>query len=189
MDANIPTDVLRSFVAIADTGSFTQAATQVFRTQSAVSQQINKLEDIVGRPVFLREGRSITLTTEGDSLLAYARRILKLHDEALAAIAEPDVEGIVRFGMPDDYVARFMPPILSRFARQYPRVQVELTCESSIKLAGKIADEVIDIALITVMPGLPRAEIVRRETVHWATSPHHLVHEEDPLPIAVFEPG
>ncbi len=186
---NIPTEVLRSFVAIADTGSFTQAATQVLRTQSAVSQQIQKLEDLIGRAVFTRDGRTISLTGEGEALLAYARRILKLHDEAVAAIVEPDIEGSVRFGIPDDYVSRFMPPILAGFARSHPRVQIEITCAPSVRLAPMIAASEIDIALITATPGAPKMETVRREPVSWAVSPHHLIHEEDPLPVAVFQPG
>ncbi|MDA0239905.1 MAG: LysR family transcriptional regulator [Proteobacteria bacterium] len=189
MDINLPTDVLRSFVAVADTGSFTQAAGRVFRTQSAVSQQIQRLEASIGQTLLLREGRHARLTAEGESLLGYARRILKLHDEAVSAIAEPDMEGVVSFGMPDDYAAGFLPPILTSFAASYPRVRLELICEPSSQLVPAIQSGALDVAIISWRQGMPQPEVVRREHGAWATSKEHLVHEEDVLPVALFEPG
>lgn len=189
MDVNIPTEVLRSLVAIADTGSFTRAAEQVFRTQSAVSQQVTKLEENLGRALFERDGRRVRPTPEGESLLAYARRILKLHDEAIATLVEPDVEGTVRFGIPDDFAGRFLSPILSGFARLHPRVQIELTIAPSKILAPMVSDKRIDAAVVSNTAEELRAEVLRRESVHWATSPHHMIHEANPLPVAVFEPG
>lgn len=189
MDINLPTDVLRSFVAVADTGSFTQAASRVFRTQSAISQQIQRLETSVGQTLLLREGRNTRLTAEGESLLGYARRILKLHDEAVSAIAEPDMEGVVRFGIPDDYAARFLPPILTSFAASYPRVKLELLCEPSTQLVPAIENGSLDVAIISWRQGMPQPEVVRREHGAWATSKDHLVHEDTVLPVALFEPG
>jgi DNA-binding transcriptional LysR family regulator len=122
MPLNLDTDLLRTFVAIADSGSFTRAGELVHRTQSAVSMQVKRLEEALGKPVFQRQGRTVALTAEGEALLGYARRILKLHEEAVATLTRPDLVGTVRIGIPDDYVMRFLPGILTRFAQAYPRV-------------------------------------------------------------------
>lgn len=187
MDINIPTDVLRSFVAIADTGSFTKAAHQVFRTQSAVSQQVSKLEQTIGKPLFLRDGRSVKLTQSGNDFVGYARRILKLHDEALAIFTEPHLEGLVRFGIPDDYVDAYLPRILSSSAEVFPRIQFEITCQASGDLYETMTAGNLDIILVTSRPHFPEGNVVSRQPVVWVTSPTHFVHEEDPLPIALFE--
>ncbi len=187
MDINIPTDVLRTFVAIADTGSFTQAADQVFRTQSAVSQQVNKLEKTIGKDLFSREGRSVKLTPDGNEFIGYARRILKLHDEAISVFAEPHLEGLVRFGIPDDYVEAYLQRILSSSAEAFPRIQFEIECQSSEELVEKLDQDRLDIALITNRPGFPKGDIVSRQAVVWVTSPTHFAHEEDPMPVALFE--
>ncbi len=189
MDLNIPTEVLRSYVAIADTGSFTKAADQVFRTQSAVSQQVTKLEQSLGKALFVREGRQIRFTEEGQTFLGYARRILKLHDEALTVISEPDLEGHVRFGIPDDYAIKYLPPILSTFTEGFPKVDLEVFCRATTELLALPEDQAPDISLISCAPDRPEAETVRTERTIWATSARHFVHEQDPLPVALYESG
>lgn len=189
MDINLPTDVLRTFVAIADSGSFTQAAEQVYRTQSAVSQQVQRLEQSVGKSLFVREGRTTRLTNDGESLLGYARRILKLHDEAVSTFFQPDIEGTVSFGLADDYVTSFLAPILSRFASSHPRVQMEIRCEPSKQLVPLVERGKLDVALISCMPGMPQAQIVRQEQGVWAASEAYLIPEDEPIPLALFEPG
>jgi len=184
---DFPIDLLRTFLAIVDAGSFTVAAQQVHRTQSAVSMQIKRLEETVGRPLFYRTGRSFTLTPEGDSLIPYARRMLKLHEETVAALIRPEMAGTVRIGTPDDYAWRFLPEILSRFAKAYPRVQVAVYCEPSSHLAPALEKGKIDLALLTGDCYLSRGEVVRRDPTCWITSANHLAHEEDPLPLAVFQ--
>lgn len=107
---SIDTELLRTFVAIADHGGFTRAGEAVNRTQSAVSMQMKRLEeDVVQRPLFQREGRALNLTAEGQVLLGYARRILKLHSEVFNTLREPHMIGVVKIGSPDDYVMRFCP--------------------------------------------------------------------------------
>ena len=187
MDVTIPIDLLRSFVAIADTGSFTTAAQRVFRTQSAVSQQMKKLEQSVGKALFERNGRAVRLTREGEAVLAYGRRILSLHDEAVAVIAEPEVNGMVRFGMPDDFVAKFLPPILESCMRLFPRLQIEMSCLPSVELIAARERGDLDVAVVSVRPGVSDAEFLCQEEAFWVTSPRHLVHEEKPLPLALFD--
>jgi DNA-binding transcriptional LysR family regulator len=186
---NLDTDLLRTLVAIADSGSFTRAGELVHRTQSAVSMQVKRLEEAVGKPVFQRDGRSVLLTSEGEALLGYARRILKLHEEAVATLMQPELVGTVRVGTPDDYVMRFLPGILTRFAQDYPRIQVEVHCDPSYALLPRLDQGELDLALVTCQPGKESGEILRREPTVWATSERHLAHEEDPLPLALFQKG
>lgn len=132
---SIETDLLRTFVAIADQGGFTRAAEVVNRTQSAVSMQMRKLEeDVLQRRLFERDGRQVRLTAEGQILLGFARRILKLHGEVMTTLREPHMVGTVRIGTPDDYVMRFIPGILAGFAKAYPLVQVDVHCEPTAGL-------------------------------------------------------
>lgn len=181
--------LLRTLLAVVDSGSFTRAATQVHRTQSAVSMQIKRLEEIVGRSLFEREGRRSVLTREGQALTEYARRILHLHDEAMTTISAPEIAGAVRLGVPDDYISGFLPRVLSAFADSYPLVEVELHCASSIKVSRAHDAGEVDIGLVTMEMVEQECQLVRREPVVWATSRRHVVHERNPVPLAVFEPG
>ena len=131
MLALMDVDHLRSFIAIAETGSFTRAAELVHKTQSAVSMQMKRLEERVGRPIFVRDGRASRLTDDGERLLDYARRIVKLNVEALAAFSDGELRGRVRLGVPDDYADRFLPEIMARFSRAYPGVELTVVCEPS----------------------------------------------------------
>ena len=191
MSAQLDPDLLRTFVAIVDAGGFTQAAKQVHRTQSAVSMQVRRLEETLERTLFQRDGRSAQLAPDGEALLGYARRLLKLHDEAVAALTRPELSGLVRIGTPDDYVDRFLPEILARFARAFPRVQVEVTCEPSVQLRRLLAEARLDLAVLTAgcTPGAEPGEVLRREPVVWATADRHLAHEQEPLPLALFPSG
>ena len=184
----LPSDMLRSFIAIADSGSFSQAAKHVHRTQSAVSMQIKKLEDLIGKTLLSREGRTAQLTHEGELLLGYARRIVQLNDESLALLKRPELTGSVRIGLPDDYAARFLPEILARFSRAFPQVQVEVTCQPSSNLVPLLEEEKLDMALTTAPElKIEGARLLRREPTVWVTSEQHLVHEQRPLPLALFE--
>jgi DNA-binding transcriptional LysR family regulator len=156
---SIDSELLRTFVAIADHGGFTRAAEMVNRTQSAVSMQMKRLEeDVVQRPLFIRDGRQFSLTAEGQLLLGYARRILKLHSEVMSSMRAPHMVGTVRIGTPDDYVMRFMPGILSRFAQAYPLVQVELHCEPSFQLLQR---QDLDLTIVTREPGTEIGQLLR----------------------------
>lgn len=189
MSVQLDSDLLRTFVAIVDAGGFTPAARQIHRTQSAVSMQMRRLETTLDRALFQRDGRGMRLTPDGEALLDYARRLLKLHDEALAVLARPDVSGLVRLGTPDDYVNRFLPSILVRFAQAFPKVQVEVYCEPSVNQRRLLAEDRLDLALITCIPDEETGEVLRREPTVWATAERYLVHEDDPLPLALFQPG
>src|ERR1700710_2258934 len=144
MSALIDVDQLRTFIAIVETGSFTKAADVVHKTQSAVSMQMKRLEERLGRPVFARDGRASKLTEDGERLLDYARRIVKLNVEALAAFSDRELTGRVRLGVPDDYADRYLPEIMARFSRVYPGVELTVICEPSSDLFERIDANEID---------------------------------------------
>ncbi|MFT5782596.1 MAG: DNA-binding transcriptional LysR family regulator [Pseudomonas sp.] len=181
---SIDTELLRSFVAIADHGSFTRAAQSLNRTQSAVSMQMKRLEeDVVQRRLFERDGRQVRITAEGQVLLGFARRILKLHGEVLTTLREPHMVGSVSIGTPDDYVMRFLPGILARFAQSYPLVQVEVHCEPSYQLLQR---QDLDLSIITSEPGSEIGQLLRQEPLVWAEAQDFSPHEQTPLPLAMF---
>lgn len=179
-------DQLRSFVAIAESGSFTKAADMVARTQSAVSMQMRRLEERVGRPLFERDGRSSRLTAEGERLLPFARRILKLQAETLHAFEDGGEAGLVRLGVPDDY-ANFLPDILARFSCCRPLAEISVVTSDSADLIDLVQASDLDLAIITRIPSRerPQPHILRRAPLVWATSERHNVHEESPVALAV----
>lgn len=189
MIPNLDLDLLKTFIAISDTGSFTRAADDVGRTQSAVSMQIRRLEDIVGRPVFLRDGRQNRLTTDGEKLLDYARRMVKLNDEAVMAFTKPELTGTVRLGTPDDYADGFLPGILARFARTHPLVQVDVECRATPHLVQLVRRGELDLSLVTSEYGGAGAETVRTEPLIWVVSQRHCPHLQPVLPLALSEAG
>lgn len=189
MIATLEPDLLRSFVAIAESGSFTAAAQRVHRTQSAVSMQIRRLEDLIGQALFTREGRQVRLTPAGEVLLGHARRILQAHRDALAEFDRTALAGEVTIGAPDDYASTFLPRVLARFAETHARVHVSVVCRPSVELVGCIADRSIDLALVSEGSGERGGVLVRREPLVWVAAARHRPEELDPLPLAVFQPG
>ena len=182
-------DLLHTFVTIVECGSFTGAAKRVHRTQSAVSMQIRRLEELLGRRLFDRSGRSIKLTGDGEVLFDHARRILRVDREALTALTAAPLEGEITVGAPDDYAKSFLPRILARFARAYPSVRLNIVCETSRRLATRIADGSVDVALFTEGEATGGGIIVHREKLIWVTSAHHNADEQNPVPLAVFHTG
>ncbi len=180
--------LLRSFVAVIDCGSIQLAAARVGRSQSAVSMQIRRLEEDVGRPLFQREGRNLRPNPAGEDLLLHARRLLRLSDEALASLRRPEAAGVVRLGMPEDYAAHLLAPTLARFAREFPLAEIELTFDSSPALLRLAEAGKLDLALVTREPRQPFA-VLRRERFVWAAAPDHGAWLRDPLPVALFEAG
>jgi DNA-binding transcriptional LysR family regulator len=181
---SIDTELLRTFVAIADHGGFTRAGEVVNRTQSAVSMQMKRLEeDLIQRPLFQKDGRTVSLTIEGQVLLGYARRILKLHGEVFNTLREPHMVGVVKIGSPDDYVMRFLPGILQRFAQAYPLVQIEVHCEPSRQL---LLRQDLDLSIVTREPGTEIGQILRQERFVWMVAQGFYPHEQNPIPLAMF---
>jgi DNA-binding transcriptional LysR family regulator len=189
MIPNLDVDLLKTFLAIADYGSFTRAAEEVHKTQSAVSMQMKRLEEIVASPLFVKDGRMSRFTPDGERLVDYARRIVAMNDEAVSAFTRPELTGSIRFGTPDDYAERFLPEILARFARTHPLVTVDVDCLGSGELFGRVKRSEIDLALVTHGCDILTDEPVRREQLVWVTSMRHCAHLAEVLPLAVSHAG
>ena len=189
MPAPLDLDQLRTFLAIAETGSFTRAAELVHRTQSAVSMQMRKLEERLGKALFEKDGRMNRLTEDGERLTAFARRMIQLNNETMAAFDESRLEGHVCIGTPDDYAERFLPEIIGRFMRSNPRVELTVLCEPTYNLIDEIRRGTLDIALITRTDMDGAAEIVRREPLLWVSSAAHDTHLEPVVPLALGRPS
>ncbi|MCR4267750.1 LysR substrate-binding domain-containing protein [Nitratireductor sp. ZSWI3] len=184
-------DVLRTFVAIAETGSFTAAANAVFRTPSAVSMQIKKLEEMLGRSVFERDARSVSLTADGELLLSYARRLLALNREAVSKFVMPDISGIVRLGSPDDFGERVLPSVLRRFAQTHPSIAVDVVIDQSSSLRKRMANRQLDLTLLTCTGDIDHVgvQIIFTEPIVWAGAKGGSAHLREPLPLSLWEEG
>lgn len=185
-------EVLRTFVAIAERGSFTRAARQVSRTPSALSMQIKQLEETLGHKLFVREARQVRLTPEGEVLLGYARRLLKLNEEAVTRFLAPPVEGTVRFGTPDDQGSRILPEVLAQFARTHPAVQVDVVVGGSVEMQRQLEAGELDLILMTAgTPGqtADQGEVVHSEPLVWAGRDGGVAAWRSPLPVALASQG
>lgn len=186
----IDPDLLRSFVLIAEGGSFTRAANAVGRTQSAVSMQIRRLEETLGQPLLLRGPRGVETTPHGAWLLERARRLLAMHDEIFATFRTPAVAGTVRLGTPDDYALRWLPGILARFAEVHPAVEVVVTCAPSNELVERLNRDEIDLTLLSGgnEPAGAAGETLWQAGLRWIGSSAHATHRRSPLPLATAQP-
>jgi DNA-binding transcriptional LysR family regulator len=188
MTTLLDSDQLKTFIAIVETGSFTRAAEVVHKTQSAVSMQMKRLEERLGKPIFARDGRASKLTEDGERLLDYAQRIVKLNSEALNTIANAALSGRVRLGVPDDYADRYLPEIMARFSRSHPEVELTVLCEPTAQLVELIDIGDLDLAIITHCDSQRPTEVIRRERLLWVASSRHSTHHESPLPLALGTP-
>ena len=179
-------DWLKCFIAVVDAGSLSSAAGEVHRSQAAVSMQLKKLEDALGRRLLERDARKLQLTPEGQTLLGYARRILDLHAEAQVVLKGEELTGRVRIGVPDDYAAKYLTPVLKRFAPKHSGVEIELDCEQSTSLIPRVASGDLDLALVS-RDHSQRGTLLFHEPMVWVGSAQFELWRRDPLPIAVYE--
>ncbi len=180
---NLPTNVLRSFVAIVDAGSMLLAADQVHVTQSALSLQIRKLEELLQQSLFHRDGRRLSLTPAGDLLLDYARRVLALHDEAVAAVGSGQFAGPVRIGMVQDFADALLGGVLARFAQLHPDAQLYARVAGTAELLGLLERDQLDIAVGYAAADEKDAVSVAPMTWYGAAA----LAERDVVPLAVLE--
>ena len=181
----LDTDQLRSFLAIVDSGSFTRAAERVHKTQSAVSMHIRRLEEQFGCALFVKHGRGARLTTEGESLIEFARRMIQVEAGAFAALSRKGLRGAARLGIPDDYAESFLAEILTRFYRWHPLVEVSVVCEGSVDLAAQVSAGALELALVTDHEGLMGLELLREESLVWVASERFRVEDGEPIPLAL----
>lgn len=181
--------LLQTFVAIVDSGSFTLAAKRVHRTQSAVSMQIRRLEQILGYELFDRLGHNIRLTAHGETFYDHARRILMDYRLAMGALDQPGIEGDLTVGAPEDYVLTFFPRILRSFHQLYPNIRIHIVSESSRQLADRLSIGAIDLALLTEGESAIGGTVIAHHPLVWVESGSFPVHEQEPLPLAIFHSG
>ena len=180
-------DLLRSFAAVAETGSVTAGAVALGRTQSAVSQQIRRLETMLGQSLFLRQARGVRLTASGERLFGRARQLLGLIETTTSELRGDSLEGYVRVGVPEEYGATLLPAVLARFAAAHPGVQVSLRCEASPALEmATFADE-LDLAVLLIDSGRGEGELLAEDPTVWVAPATPGIEREDPLPVAMFD--
>lgn len=189
MKHDLEIDLLRSLVAVAAHRNFTRAAQSVGRTQSAVSLQIKRLEEIVGKRLFDRSRQSVSITHVGETLLVYANRILAANDAALSHIQRPEAAGIVRVGAPDDYATFLLPPILSDISKDHPRLKFEVSCDNACDLLPMLEQGDLDVVVATHPPNAVAGQIARYEPLHWVASPSYIDDPRTPLSLVLFPSG
>ncbi len=177
-------DQLQTFCAIADCGSFTEAARRVNKTQSAVSMQIKRLEERIGKPLLTREGRGVTLTQHGEQLYSRARRMLRTNAEIMDIFSDGDLAGSIRFGVPDDYAVKLLPVILSSFQKTHPRIVVDVKCQPSEELLEGMKTGKFDLIVFSQGTNEEYGELFRTERMFWVAAHGGKSLEQDPLPIA-----
>jgi DNA-binding transcriptional LysR family regulator len=183
-------ELLRSFVSVVDAGGFTRAGERVHRTQSTVSQQIRRLEESVGKPLLVRDGKRATPTEEGERLLTYARRILALAQEAQDVVARPVVDGVVRLGLPEDFAAYRLVELLSDYVRGRPTLRLDVRSGLSATLQILLDRGELEVALVKRNVGQSGGAMAWPERLQWVTSRKHPIDlTRDPVPIAVAEQG
>lgn len=187
--AGLDIRILRTLQSVSETGSLTESARRLGRTQPAISLQLQRLEDICGFNLFTSQGRRMVLTPDGELVLSYASSILRLHDELMSRLRSPDVEGQIVLGTPDLYAAFVLPSILALFKQAYPRVQVMLQCSLSTPLVRQLRRGEVDIALVTRMNDFSGGQVVRQEQLIWMTGERSAAHLETPVPLALLPPG
>ena len=187
---NLDIDCLRSFVVVADAMSFSRAAETVGRSQSTVSQQIAKLEAQLGRALLSRrKGRVLELTSEGGRLVQFARRILKLNDEAYASMSDDLLTGFVRLGVPLDFFGRDFAAWIARFKAKHPMVGLEVEADQSETLQKRSARGDFDLAFFKQEAGSKFGTATLREQLVWVSGPNYATNESDSLPLILFPEG
>lgn len=188
MPRNLDTALLRSFVAVVETGSMTRAAAQLHLTQAAVSQQIRRLEDSLGTSLLQRDRPALQPTAAGERLLGRAQRLLALNDEIWAAMTAPEVEGEIRCGVPHDVVAVFLPPILKAFDRARPAVRVNIVTATTRLLRAALVRGELDLCLGTELEVGQGGEVLFTDRLLWVGAKGGTAHRREPLPISFDDP-
>lgn len=183
-------ELLRSFVSVVEAGGFTRASERVHRTQSTVSQQIKRLEEDVGQVLLHRDGKDVRPTEAGERLLSYARRLLTLAEEARDVLREPDGDGAIRLGIPEDFAAYRLAKLLGAFSRSHPSLRLDVRADQSKNLSRDLERGELDLALFKREAGAKGAIAVWPERVHWVTSKSHPIDvNATSVPLIGFPPG
>lgn len=194
MIANRPTRpfdlvLINTFLHVVDLGGFTAASETLHLAQSTVSTHIKRLENTLGQPLFERNTKALKLTDTGSKLLLHGRRILQLNNLAWQDIKEKNIDGIVKLGIPDDYLV-YLPQVLSEYQHQFPNVELKVECDLSVHLLDRLATGSIDIAITTRQPYSPGGKVLCREPAIWVGNENIDNYPlQSPLPLAVSRDG
>ncbi len=184
---NLDMDVLRSFVVGLELGSYAKAADRLGRSQSAISLQLKKLEEQVGEALLRKEGRGLALTSAGEILFSYAKRLLELNDEAVTAARGVAVEGWVRLGLVQDFAESWLPILLGRFSRAHPQVRVDVLVDRGVNLAEAVAKGELDLSLGWGDYPSPRRQKVAEVPLRWIGAPDFALKPGEPVPLIAFK--
>jgi DNA-binding transcriptional LysR family regulator len=190
MMKNLPMDLLRAFVSVAQLSSFTKAGEILGRSQPAMSLQIQRLEDLVDEPLLNRIGKNLELTDAGEHLYDYANQILTLNDLAISQLSKSSISGKIRLGIPSEFATVLLPKIVSRFAKAYPNVTLEVNCELSKQLLSKEGKASHD--LILALEGKPSAigsNLVKTDDLVWVASADHNAQKVSTVPLIAAAEG
>ena len=184
---NLDSDLLRTFLAVAGTGSMTEGARLIGRSQSATSLQIMRLEEVLGRELFDRTGRGVTLTQTGQRLMPVARDVTERLDNVLRDITADGLRGKLRLGIPDDHGRSKLAQILAAFAQSHPLVELEVTCAISTEFPEMLTRGTLDLAVYEVETVGRNEEAVFEDPTCWVSSRYRDLHSEEPVPVALFD--
>ena len=182
---NLDTALVRTFVVIAEGATMTAAANTLHLTQGAVSQQIKRLEDLFGYPLFDRDRRGLRLTPPGERVLGQAKKLLNLNDEIIADMTARTVEGRVRLGVPYDLVGTSLAPVLKAYAEDFPLVEISLVCAASPDLIGRLASGDVDLTVVEEPAGPTFGECLSIERLVWVGAKGGTAHLKRPVPISM----
>ncbi|MEE1817000.1 LysR substrate-binding domain-containing protein [Streptomyces sp. NPDC004290] len=179
---------LRTFLAVAQTLSFTRAAERLGLRQSTVSQHVRRLEEAAGRPLFARDTHRVELTEDGEAMLGFARTILQAHERAAAFFGGTRLRGRLRFGASEDFVTTRLPEILESFRREHPEVDLELTVELSGTLQARLAAGRLDLILAKRRGAESEGRLVWEDTLVWIGAPGLRLDPDRPVPLILYPP-
>ncbi|WP_368623880.1 LysR substrate-binding domain-containing protein [Paraburkholderia sp. BR13444] len=186
MSRNLDLDLIRTFVAVADSGSMTVAANLLHMTQGAVSQQVKRLEDVLDCLLFVRKTRRLELSRQGEQFLVKARKLLQLNDEIWADMTAQPLRGALRVGVPPDLVTR-LAPAMKAFADAHPHVEITLMCAASPELSEAVNSGRVDVSLVEYVASEAEGEVVCIEPLVWVKGRGSEVWQKRPLPLSMVD--
>ena len=188
---NLPTDLLRTFINVAELGGFSKAGSQIGRSQPAVSLQIKRLEEILDTQLIIRNGRHLKVTEKGEMLLSYARQILRLNDQAISSLTMPKVVGHIRLGIPNEFAMSFLPDILGKFSNTHPDISLEVSCDLTTNLMSMLEDKKLDMVVAIHKPDdkFDKDTHAWNEELVWVIADDYILKPAKPLPLVVAPEG
>lgn len=184
---NLDLDLLRTFVAVADLNTFAAAAAAVCRTQSAVSQQMQRLEQLVGKELFARHGRNKLLTEHGIQLLGYARKILRFNDEACMSLMFSNLQGVLTLGASDESADTILPFLLNRISSVYPKLALDVSVKRNAFMVEMLKENEVDLVVTTHRPGQFDSLTLRTSPTHWYCAAEYVLQKGEPIPLVLLD--